>query len=290
MSPYLPITPEEIAKSSIEAAQAGASILHLHARHPHDGRPAFEPTIYREFLTEIFASSDAIINLTTGGTFAMSLEQRLAGAMDISSEMASCNMGTMNFAIFPILDKLSDFKYDWERDFIDGTRRSIFKNTFSDIEQILVQLGKTHHTRFEFECYDVSHLYNLKHFVDKGQVEGPLFLQFVFGILGGMGADPENLVHMKRIADKLFGDNYQWSVMAAGRHQMPMITQAALMGGNVRVGLEDSLMIRRGTLAKSNAEQVSLIRETLERLGLEIATPEDTRQMLQLKGRENVLL
>lgn len=290
MSPYLPITPEDIARESIAAAKAGASILHLHARDPQDGRPAFDPAIYRQFLPEIHAATDAVINITTGGAITMTLDQRLAAAIDVSAEMASCNMGSINFAFFPALDKLKTFKYDWERDYIEGTRRSIFRNTFGDIEDVFERLGRAHGTRFEFECYDVGHLYNLKHFVDRGLVQGPIFLQFVLGVLGGIGPDPENLVHMKRIADKLFGQNYQWSVLGAGRHQMPLITQAALMGGHVRVGLEDSLSIGKGQLAKSNAEQVSLIRDVLTRLGLEIATPAEARQMLGLKGRDKVRL
>lgn len=290
MSPYLPITPEEIARESIAAAKAGASILHLHARDPQDGRPAFDPAIYRQFLTKIHAATDAVINITTGGAITMTLDQRLAAAIDVSAEMASCNMGSINFAIFPVLDKLKAFKHDWERDYIEGTRRTIFRNTFGDIEDVFERLGRAHGTRFEFECYDVGHLYNLKHFVDRGLVKGPIFLQFVLGVLGGIGPDPENLVHMKRIADKLFGQTYQWSVLGAGRHQMPLITQAALMGGHVRVGLEDSLSIGKGQLAKSNAEQVSLIGDVLTRLGLDIATPTEARQILGLKGRDKVLL
>lgn len=290
MSPYLPITPEDIARESIAAAEAGASILHLHARDPKDGRPAFDPAIYRQFLPKIHAATDAVINITTGGAITMTLDQRLAAAIDVSAEMASCNMGSINFAIFPVLDKLNAFKHEWERDYIEGTRRTIFRNTFGDIEDVFERLGRAHGTRFEFECYDVGHLYNLKHFVDRGLVKGPIFLQFVLGVLGGIGPDPENLVHMKRIADKLFGQTYQWSVLGAGRHQMPLITQAALMGGHVRVGLEDSLSIGKGQLAKSNAEQVSLIRDVLTRLGLDIATPSEARQILGLKGRDKVLL
>ncbi len=290
MSPHLPVTPDEIAEQAIAAAQAGAAILHLHARDPVDGRPAFDPLVYRQFLPRIHAATDAVINVTTGGAVTMTLDQRLAGALDISAEMASCNMGSMNFAIFPVLEKMSSFKHEWEREYIEGTRRSIFRNTFADIEEVFQRLGATHGTRFEFECYDVGHLYNLKHFVDRGLVSGPIFLQFVLGVLGGIGADPENLVHMKRIADKLFGDSYQWSVLGAGRHQMPLVTQAALMGGNVRVGLEDSLSIGAGRLAVSNAEQVEKIRGVLESLGLEIATPDEARQMLGLKGRHLVRL
>jgi uncharacterized protein (DUF849 family) len=290
MSPHLPLTPDQIAAQAIEAAEAGAAILHLHARDPADGRPAFDPAVYRQFLPRIHAATDAVINVTTGGSVTMTLDQRLAGALDISAEMASCNMGSMNFAFFPVLEKMKEFRHAWERDYIEGTRRGIFRNTFADIEEVFERLGRAHGTRFEFECYDVGHLYNLKHFVDRGLVTGPIFLQFVLGVLGGIGADPENLVHMKRIADKLFGNQYQWSVLGAGRHQMPLVTQAALMGGNVRVGLEDSLTIGPGRLATSNAEQVRLIRNLLESLGLEIATPAEARQMLGLKGRQHVRL
>jgi uncharacterized protein (DUF849 family) len=290
MSPYLPITPDEIAEQAIAAAEAGAAILHLHARDPSDGRPSFDPAVYRQFLPRIHAATDAVINITTGGSVTMTLEQRLAAALDVSAEMASCNMGSMNFGSFPVLDKLKVFKHAWERDYIEGTRSAIFRNTFADIEQVFERLGRGHGTRFEFECYDVGHLYTLKHFVDRGLVQGPIFLQFVLGVLGGIGPDPENLVHMKAIADKLFGDRYQWSVLGAGRHQFPLITQAALMGGNVRVGLEDSLSIGAGKLATSNAEQVRMIRQILERLGMEIATPAEARQMLGLKGRGAVRL
>lgn len=290
MSPYLPVTPDEIAEQAIAAAEAGAAILHLHARDPQDGRPSFDPAVYRQFLPRIHAATDAVINITTGGSVSMTLDERLAGAIDASSEMASCNMGSMNFATFPILDKLKTFKHGWERDHIEGTRSSIFRNTFADIEQVLERLGRSHGTRFEFECYDVGHLYSLKHFVDRGLVQGPIFLQFVLGVLGGIGADPENLIHMKRIADKLFGDTYQWSVLGAGRYQLPLVTQAALMGGNVRVGLEDSLSVGRGKLATSNAEQVRLIRGVLETLDMDIATPDEARKMLGLKGRDKVRL
>jgi len=290
MSPHLPVTPDEIAEQAIAAAEAGAAILHLHARDPQDGRPSFDPAVYRQFLPRIHAATDAVINITTGGSVTMTLEQRLAAALDVSAEMASCNMGSMNFAFYPVLEKMKEFKHDWERDYIEGTRRNIFRNTFADIEEVFERLGRAHGTRFEFECYDVGHLYNLRHFVDRGLVKGPIFLQFVLGVLGGIGADPENLVHMKRIADKLFGDGYQWSVLGAGRHQMPLVTQAALMGGHVRVGLEDSLSIGPGRLATSNAEQVRKIRGVLESLGLAIATPAEAREMLGLKGRQSVRL
>lgn len=290
MSPHLPVTPDEIAKQAIAAANAGAAILHLHARDPIDGRPTFDPAVYQQFLPRIHTATDAVINVTTGGSATMTLDQRLAGALSVSAEMASCNMGSMNFAIFPVLEKIKEFKHDWESEYINGTRHTIFRNTFADIEEVFQRLGQGHGTRFEFECYDVGHLYSLKHFVDRGLVQGPIFLQFVLGVLGGIGADPENLVHMKRIADKLFGGNYQWSVLGAGRHQMPLITQAALMGGNVRVGLEDSLTLGSGRIATSNAEQVSAIRDVLESLGMTIATPDEARRMLGLKGRQHVRL
>jgi hypothetical protein len=290
MSPYLPITPLQIADQAIEAAEAGAAVLHLHARNPEDGRPSFDPAVYRQFLPRIHAATDAVINITTGGSHTMTLDQRLAAAIDISAEMSSCNMGSMNFGFFPIAEKMKEFKYDWERPHLEGTRNAIFRNTFQDIEQVFERLGDVHGTRFEFECYDVGHLYNLKHFVDRGLVRGPIFLQFVLGILGGIGADPENLTYMKHVADKLFGDKYLWSVLGAGRSQMPLATQAALMGGNVRVGLEDSLAMSPGQLAKSNAEQVRKIRSILEALGFEIATPAEAREMLGLKGRDKVTL
>lgn len=290
MSPHLPITPDQIAEEAIAAAEAGAAILHLHARHAEDGRPSFEPATYRQFLPRIHVATDAVINITTGGSHTMTLDERLAGALDVSAEMASCNMGSMNFGMFPVLDKMKEFKYEWEPRHLENTRSAIFRNTFADIESVFARLGQVHGTRFEFECYDVGHLYNLKHFVDRGLVKGPIFLQFVLGILGGIGADPENLTHMKRIADKLFGDTYQFSVLGAGRHQMSLVTQSALMGGNVRVGLEDSLSIGPGKLATSNAEQVRLIRSVLESLGLQIATPAEARAMLGLKGRDKVNL
>ena len=290
MSPYLPITPEQIAEQAIDAAQAGAAILHLHARNPADGRPSFDPAIYRQFLPKIHAATDAVLNITTGGSHTMTLEQRLAGALDISAEMSSCNMGSMNFGFFPVAEKMKEFKYDWERPHLEATRNGIFRNTFQDIEQVFARLGEVHGTRFEFECYDVGQLYNLKHFVDRGLVRGPIFLQFVLGILGGIGADAENLSYMKRVADKLFGDSYQWSVLGAGKHQMPLATQSALMGGNVRVGLEDSLLIAPGRQATSNAEQVRQIRTVLEALGYAIASPAEAREMLGLKGRDKVNL
>jgi uncharacterized protein (DUF849 family) len=289
MSPHLPITPEQIATQAIDAAAAGAAILHLHARDPNDGRPTPDPAIFRQFLPRIHAECDAVVNITTGGAHTMSLEQRLAAALDISPEMASCNVGSLNFGFFPILEKIQEWKYPWEREYLEASRNAIFRNTFGDIEQLFERLAKPHGTRFEFECYDVGHIYTLKHFVDRGFVQRP-FIQFVLGILGGIGPDPENLNHMKHIADKLFGDSYQFSVLGAGRHQMPLVIQSALMGGNVRVGLEDSLSIGPGKLATSNAEQVTLIRGIVESLGMQIATPAEAREMLGLKGKSAVNL
>ena len=289
MSPYLPITPAQIAKEAIAAARAGAAILHLHARDPNDGRPTPSAAVYREFLRPIHAECDAVINITTGGAHTMNLDQRLEAALEFAPEMASCNVGSLNFGFFPILDKNKDWQHAWEPEYLEASRNTIFRNTFGDIEQLFERLAKPLGTRFEFECYDVGHIYTLKHFVDRGFVKKP-FIQFVLGILGGIGADSENLTHMKRIADKLFGNDYSWSVLGAGRNQMPLITQAALMGGNVRVGLEDSLTIGRGKLAVSNAEQVTLIREVLERLGLEVASPTEAREILGLKGREHLTI
>lgn len=287
MSPHLPVTPDQIAAQSIAAAEAGASILHLHARDPKDGRPSSDPSVFMQFLPRIKQSTDAVINITTGGSSLMKLEDRLAAALGAEPEMCSLNMGSMNFGLYPALDRPRDWQHDWEPKLLEATRGSIFQNTFQDIENILVWLGQERGARFEFECYDVGHLYTLAHFRDRGLVSGHLFIQFVFGVLGGIGADPENLTHMKRIADKLFGADYSFSVLAAGRHQMPMITIAAAMGGNVRVGLEDSLYDGRA-LATSNADQVRRIRAILEGLSLEIATPAEARERLGLKGGDRV--
>jgi uncharacterized protein (DUF849 family) len=289
MSPHLPVTPAQIAEQAIAAAKAGAAVLHLHARNPQDGSPSFDPAVYRQFLHRIHAETDAVLNITTGGAHTMTMDQRLAAALDVSPEMASCNMGSMNFGFFPILDRITQWQHSWEPAFLEGSRNAIFRNTFGDIEQLFARVAQPHGTRFEFECYDVGHLYTLEHFVKRGFVKNP-FIQFVLGVLGGIGGDPENLTHMKHIADKLFGESYQWSVLGAGRRQMPLVTQAALMGGNVRVGLEDSLYLGRGELARSNADQVVLIRNVLETLGLDIATPEEARAMLGLKGRAGVRL
>jgi uncharacterized protein (DUF849 family) len=290
MSPYLPLTPEDIADQSIAAAEAGAAILHLHARDPTDGRPTPDPDVFMQFLRPIRDRCDAVINITTGGGHGMSLDERLAAPLLIRPEMTSLNMGSMNFGLFPMLARYDEFRYEWERAHLENSRDFIFRNTFKDIEHILVVLGEGCGTRFEFECYDIGHLYNLAHFLDRGLVKPPLFVQSIFGILGGIGADPENVTHMRRIADKLFGDDYLWSVLAGGRHQLPLVTMGATMGGNVRVGLEDSLYAGKGRLATSNAEQVTIIRRILERLSLEIATPAEAREMLALKGADQIAI
>jgi uncharacterized protein (DUF849 family) len=288
MTPYLPITPDEIARDSIAAAEAGAAVLHLHARDPKDGRPTPDPGVFMQFLPRIKQNCDAVVNITTGGGHGMTIEERTAAAMAAKPELASFNMGSMNFGLFPALEKITEFKHPWERAHLENTRDFIFRNTFKDMERLLKELGEGCGTRFEFECYDIGHLYNLAHFVDRGMVKPPFFVQTIFGILGGIGADHENLVHMKRMADKLFGEDYHWSVLAAGRHQMSFVTQSAIMGGHVRVGLEDSLYSGKGELAKSNAEQVAKIRRIVEELSLQIATPAEARAMLKLKGGDSV--
>ena len=289
MSPHLPITPAQIATASIEAAEAGAAIIHLHARDPETGKPDPRTETFQKFLPVIKQASDAIINVSTGAGLGMSMEDRLRAATDASPEMASLNMGSMNFGLFPLLEKYEDWQHDWEPEFLGMTRDFIFPNTFATIEYALKNLGQTHGTKFEFECYDLSHLYNVKHFVDRDLIKPPFFIQMVFGILGGVGADLENLMHMHEIADRLFGpENYEWSVLAAGRHQMPFATQSAMLGGNLRVGLEDSLYIGKGELATSNAQQVRRIREIIENLGLTVATPQEARARLALKGGDQV--
>jgi uncharacterized protein (DUF849 family) len=284
MSPHLPVTPAEIAGQAIGAAEAGAAILHLHARNPETGQPSAREADFMAFLPEIKAGCGAVLNLSTGGSAIMSLEDRLAGPLKAEPEMCSLNMGTMNFALYPLADRYDAWVHDWEQPFLRGTDDLVFKNTPRDIEFVLTQMGQQRGARFEFECYDVGHLYMLRHFADRGLVRPPYFIQFVFGVLGGIGADPENLQHMKRMADKLFGDDYIFSVLAAGRQQIPFATIAASMGGHVRVGLEDNLYIAKGELARSNAEQVTKIRKIVEELGRTIATPEEARQMLGLKG------
>ena len=288
MSEHLPVTPAEIATSAIGAAEAGAAIIHLHARDPETGKPDPRPETFMKFLPVIKQSTDAVLNITTGGGQGMSVEQRLAAAAAASPEMASMNMGSMNFGIFPALDKFSDWNHSWEPEFLGNSRDFIFSNTFKNIEYALKELGEGHGTRFEFECYDLGHLYNLAWFVDRGLVKPPFFVQMVFGVLGGVGADPANLTHMHAMAGKLFGDSYEWSVLAAGRHQMPFATHSAMLGGNLRVGLEDSLYIGPGRLASSNAEQVAKIRTIIENLGLTIATPDQARARLALKGGDAV--
>ena len=288
MSDALPVTPDEIARQAIDAAAAGAAIIHLHARDPADGRPTPDPAVFMQFLPRIKQATDAVLNVTTGGGLNMSVDDRLAAALAVRPEMCSLNMGSMNFGIFPLADRYATWKHPWEQTYLRNTDDHIFRNTFRDVARILEMLGKAHGTRFEHECYDVGHLYNLAHFVDRRLVEPPFFVQLIFGILGGIGADWDNLHFMKRTADKLFGADYLWSVLGAGRHQMPFATQAAMMGGSVRVGLEDSLHIGRGKLATSNAEQVAKVRRILEELGHEVATPDEARQMLALKGGDRV--
>ncbi len=287
MSPHLPITPDDIVRDSVAAAEAGAAMIHLHARKPEDGRPTQDPKMYEQFLGRIKQQTGAILNITTGGGLGMSIEERLAPAKHFAPEVASMNMGSINFNISGSAAKIEKFKYDWERPYLESTTEFIMSNTFGQMERGMRELGGQG-TRFEFECYDLGHLYNLAHFVDRKIVEPPLFIQCVFGVLGGMGADPENLIHMRTMADKLFGDGYYLSVLAAGRHQMPMITQSALIGGNCRVGLEDSLYISKGTLAESNAQQVAKIKHILEQLSLEVASPDEAREMIATKGGGNV--
>ncbi len=287
MSLALPITPDEIAASAIAAAEAGAAIVHLHARQPQDGRPTQDPNVFREFLPKIKAARDVVINITTGGAPTMTVEERLQPALQLKPEVASLNMGSMNFGLYEMIPRYKDWKHDWELPYLAGSDERIFKNTFRDIAYILESCSGNH-TRFEIECYDIGHLYTAAHFLDRGLVKPPLFIQSVFGIRGGIGPHPEDVMHMKRTCDRLFGDDYHWSVLGAGRNQMYVATQSAVLGGNVRVGLEDSLWIGKGKLADSNAAQVAKIRRILEELGLEIATPDETRQILKLKGKDQV--
>ncbi|WP_027780512.1 3-keto-5-aminohexanoate cleavage protein [Paraburkholderia caledonica] len=283
MSPYLPVTAQEIGDAALAAAEAGAAILHLHARDPKDGRPSQEPALFQEFLPRIKAETDAVINITSGGSPHMTVEERLKPAHHFKPEVASLNMGSMNFGLYPMLGRFKEFRHDWERQHLENSRDLVFRNTFSDIEYILTSCA-ANGTRFEFECYDISHLYNLAHFVDRGLVKGPFFVQSVFGLLGGIGAHAEDLAHMKRTADRLFGNDYVWSILGAGRNQFPMGTLGIAQGSNVRVGLEDSLWIEPGKLAESSAAQVVKMRQIIEGLSLDIATPAEARQMLALKG------
>jgi uncharacterized protein (DUF849 family) len=288
MSPYLPVTAEEIATQAVNAARAGASILHLHARHPETGRPSSDPAHWAGFLPAVKAGTDAVVNMTTGGSAIMTLEQRLAAPKANVPEMCSLNMGSMNFALYPMTARIKEWKHAWEKPFLEGTDDLVFKNTPRDIATVLREMGEVRGARFEFECYDIGHLTMLKHFVDRGAVKPPYFIQFVFGVLGGMASEPDTLTHLKRTADRMFGSDYMFSVLAAGRAQVPMTTMAAAMGGHVRVGLEDNLYIAKGQLAQSNAEQVRLIRGIVEGLGREVASPDEVRQILGLKGMAGV--
>ena len=287
MSPHLPITPEEIAEAAIGAAKAGAAIVHLHARNPKDGSPTQDPALFRQFGAKIKAATDVVLNFTTGGAPTMSIEERLQPALQLKPEVASLNMGSMNFGLYEMLGRYKEFKHDWEKPYLAASDDRIFKNTFKDIQKIL-ESCRENDTRFEIECYDIGHLYTAAHFLERGLVKPPLLIQSVFGIRGGIGPHPEDVMHMKRTADRLFGDAYYWSVLGAGRNQMFIAAMSAVMGGNVRVGLEDSLWLGRGQLARSNAEQVAKARRLLEELGLVVATPDDARQMLKLKGGRNV--
>jgi uncharacterized protein (DUF849 family) len=287
MSQYLPITPDEIAEAAIGAAKAGAAIVHLHARNPKDGRPDQDPELFRQFLPKIKAASDVVINLTTGGAPTMGVDERLQPALKLKPEVASLNMGSMNFGLYEMLGRYKEFQHDWEKPYLAGSDDRIFKNTFKDIQRIL-ESCRENETRFEIECYDIGHLYTCAHFLERGLIKPPLFIQSVFGIRGGIGPHPEDVLHMKRTADRLFGDAYYWSVLGAGRNQMFIAAMSAVMGGNVRVGLEDSLWLGRGQLAKNNAEQVTKARRILEELGLQVATPSEAREMLKLKGGRNV--
>lgn len=287
MSPYLPVTPEEITEAAVGAAEAGAAIIHLHARDPVTGKPDQSPEAFAKFLPQIKQRTNAVLNLTSGGSPFMTIEERIQPSMRFAPEVASMNMGSFNFALFPMLERFTEFKHDWERQHLEGSRDLIFRNTFKDIEYALASCY-ANNTRFEFECYDIGHLYNLAHFAERGLVKAPFFVQSVFGLLGGIGTHAEDVAHMRRTADRLFGKDYQWSVLGAGKHQMRIAAMSAAMGGNVRVGLEDSLWLGKGTLAKSNAQQVQQVRKIIEGLGLEVATPDEARQILQLKGAANV--
>jgi uncharacterized protein (DUF849 family) len=288
MSPHLPVTAQEIADAAIEAAEAGAAIVHLHARDPKNGKPDQSTQAFSPFLNVIKQRSNVVVNITTGGAATMTIEERVKPAETFKPEVTSLNMGSMNFGLFPTLQRFKEFRYDWEKPYLEGSRDRIFKNTFADIEYILTTCAENG-TRFEIECYDVGHLYTLTHFLERGIVKPPVFVQSVFGILGGIGPHPEDVMHMKRTADRLIGsENYRWSVLGAGRHQMPIAAMSAAMGGNVRVGLEDSLWIGAGKFAKSNAEQVTMARQIIEGLGLEIASADEAREILSLKGGDKV--
>lgn len=285
MSPHLPVIREEIIASAIEAADAGASVLHLHARDPETGRPDQRPEAFLPLVQTIKQRTNAVLNLTSGGAPTMTIEERIRPATELKPELASLNMGSINFGLYPMLNRYKDFRHDWEKDYLEGSRDLIFRNTFADIEFALEQCA-SNGTRFEFECYDIGHLYNLAHFADRGLVKPPFFVQSVFGILGGIGGHPEDVQHMRRTADRLFGDDYRWSVLGAGRQQMHIAAIAAAQGANVRVGLEDNLWAGKGRLSASNAEQVATVRKIIEGLGLAVASPDEARSMLQLKGAD----
>jgi len=287
MSKFLPVSAQEIAEAALGAAEAGAAVIHMHARDPKDGRPSQDPTHFEPILTTLKANTDAVINITTGGSPHMTVAERMRPAAEFKPELASLNMGSMNFGLYPMLKRFGEFKYDWEREGLEKSRDLVFKNTFQDIETIL-STGRLNGTKFEFECYDISHVNNLAHFKSRGLTDGPLFIQSVFGLLGGIGAHPEDLMHMRRTADRLFGEDYEWSILGAGRNQVPLATIGAAIGSHVRVGLEDSLWIGPGELAKSNADQVGKIRTILEALDFEVATPDEARELLQLKGKNKV--
>ena len=287
MSPHLPITADEIADAAIGAAEAGAAIVHLHARDPKDGRPDQRPEAFEPFLKRIKKTCNVVVNITTGGAPTMLVEERLRPCAHFKPEIASLNMGSMNFGLYPMLQRFKEFKHDWERPYLEGSYDRIFKNTFQDIDNILTTCAKNG-TRFEVECYDIGHLYTLRHFADRGLIKAPYFIQSVFGILGGIGPHPEDVAHMKRTIDRLFGNDYVWSVLGAGRNQLPIAAQSVSLGGNVRVGLEDSLWIGAGKLAETNAQQVRAARQVIEGLGLEVASPDEARELLQLKGGSNV--
>ena len=287
MSPHLPVTPDEITAAALGAAEAGAAIVHLHARNPEDGRPTQDPDVFRKFVPQIKAGSDVVINITTGGAPTMPVQERLQPALQLKPEVASLNMGSMNFGLYEMLQRYKSFKHSWEQPYLQGTEDLVFRNSFKDIAHILRSCSEND-TRFEIECYDIGHLYNAAHFVDRGLIKPPLLIQSVFGIRGAIGTHVEDLMHMKRTADRLFGEDYQWSVLGVGRNQIPLATISAAMGSNVRVGLEDSLWDGPGKLAETNAAQVRRMRGIIEALSLQVATPDDARQLLKLKGRQNV--
>jgi uncharacterized protein (DUF849 family) len=289
MSPHLPVTPDQIVEESLAAAEAGAAVVHLHARDPRDGRPTPEASIFLEYVRRIKQASDVVISLSSGGGTGMSVEQRLAGVLAARPELCTLNMGSMNYGGFPMIDRYRGrFEHDWEEPYLASTRTEPFLSTYADIEHMLTVIGPETGARFEFEAYDVGHLYTLAYFLDRGLVKPPIFLQTIFGTMGGIGPEVDHIAHMKRTADRLLGDAFEWSLLGAGRYQFEVVTAGAIMGAHVRVGLEDNLYIGRGELARSNADQVRKIRSILEALSYELATPDEARAKLALKGRELV--